>query len=205
MGLGTVLIVLASLVMAAGGVMTLVLAFRQSLGWGLLVLFVPFANIYFLFRFWPDTKRAVQVTLAGLGGLLLGIVVLMTSAAITGMRQGAARRAAASPTPEAEWPPAVVQPAATPTPLPQPPIGVVEPAPAPTPARPLPLSYAGDYLGRMVELVERDGRTLRVILHEVTADKLRVAEPYGGGGITYSVPRARYVGFRPLRPRSSSR
>lgn len=205
---GMIVIVVSSLAMTVAGIMTLVLAFRQSLGWGLLVLFVPFANLYFLFRFWPQTKRAVQVTLVGLGGLLLGIVVLMTSAAITGMRQGAAQRAAAAavrPTPEAAWPPVVAQPVATPTPLPELPIDAPEPTPMPTPVRPLSLAQADDYLGLMVELVERDGTTSRVILHEVTATQVRVAEPYGGGGITYSIPREKVVGFRPLRARSSAR
>lgn len=204
---GMIVIVVSSLAMTVAGIMTLVLAFRQSLGWGLLVLFVPFANVYVLVRFWPETKRAVQVTLAGLGGLLLGIVILMTSAAITGMRQGAAERAAAAarPTPEAAWPPVVAQPVATPTPLPELPIEAPEPTPEPVAPRPLALSQASDYLGLMVELVERDGTTSRVILHEVTATQVRVAEPYGGGGITYSIPREKVVGFRPLRPRSSAR
>lgn len=207
MVVGMILVWVSSLVMMAGGIMTLVLAFRVSVRWGLLVLFVPFANVYVLFRFWPDTKRAVQVSLAGLGGLVVGIIVLMTSAAITGMRQGAAARAAAEarPTPEAAWVPAIPQSVPTPTPLPELPIGIPEETPAPTPSRPLPLSQADEHLGRMVELVMRDGSTSRVILHEVTATHVRVAEPYGGGGITYSVPLARVAGFRPLRSRSAAR
>lgn len=212
MVLGMILIVVSSLVMTAGGIMTLVLAFRMSLGWGLLVLFVPFANVVFLFRFWPETRRAVRVQLAGLGALLVGIVILMTSAAITGMRQGAARREAEAarartPTPAVAWPPEVARPAAPPTatPLPEIPIGAPEPAPLPSPSRPLPLSQAGDFVGRMVDLVERDGKTVRVVIREVTESYVRVSEPYGGGGIAYSIPRERVVGFRPLRPRPTTR
>ena len=206
--IGTIVVFVASLAVMVAGIVTLVLAFRQSLGWGLLVLFVPFANLYFLFRLWPETKRVVQVMLVGLGGLLLGLVVLLTSAAITGSRQKAGQSAAAggrSSTPEAVWPPVVAQPAPTPTPLPELPIELPEPTPKPTLSRPLPLSQADDYLGLMVELVTRDGATSRVVLSEVTATHVRVAEPYGGGGITYSIPREKVVGFRPLRPRSPAR
>lgn len=207
MVLGTVLLVVAGLVLTVASIMTVVLAFRRSLGWGLLVLFVPFASVVFLYRFWPETRRAVQVTLAGFGGLVLGIVVLMAGAVLGGVRHGASQRAggAAHLTPEAPWPPAVATPEPTPTPLPELPIGAPEPTPTPTPVRPLPLSLADEYLGCMVELVERSGRTSRVILHEVSATHLRVSEPYGGGGIAYSVPRERIAGFRPLRPRSAAR
>ena len=45
----------------------------------------------------------------------------------------------------------------------------------------------------------RDGSSSRVVLHGVTAEHLKVAERYGGGGITYKVPRAKVKGIRLLK------
>jgi hypothetical protein len=44
----------------------IVLAFRFSTIWGLLVLFIPFAAIVFLIRNWQNAKWAFWVDLVGL-------------------------------------------------------------------------------------------------------------------------------------------
>ena len=50
----------------AGGVMFTIAAFRQSVVWGLCVLFgVPFASLLFLIKHWDEAKQAFGVQLLG--------------------------------------------------------------------------------------------------------------------------------------------
>lgn len=203
---GYFLLFVAWVLLVVGWIMTVVAAFRVSTTWGLLSLLVPFAAFVFLLRYWPETRTPVLLHLAGLGALVVGVGVLMGSAAMTGVRQGETFRGheALQPSPGDQgsgWPPVSSQLESLPTPvtLPEIPIGSPEPTPLPTPIRPLALSQIGPYLDRLVDLVEKDGTTSRVFVREVTPTHVKVAEPYGGGGITYSIPREKIVGFRPVR------
>jgi hypothetical protein len=64
-----------------GGVMLLVAAFRESLGQGLLVLFVPFYHIYFAIMHWKDTRNALVIMYIGsfinITGLIIGGAALL--------------------------------------------------------------------------------------------------------------------------------
>lgn len=203
---GTFLLVVASALLLVGWVLTLVAAFRVSTTWGLLSLFVPLAAFVFLFRYWPETRVPALLHLAGLGALVVGMAVVVGAGAITAGRQAESsyRSEGAQPSSSDQgsgWPPVSSQLESLPTPVPLPeiPIGYPEPTPLPTPTRPLALSQIGPYLDRLVELVEKDGTTSRVFVREVTPTHVKVAEPYGGGGITYSIPREKIQGFRPVR------
>lgn len=57
------------LISAVGGVWLLVAAFRTSLLWGFLTLFVPLAGIVFVFAHWDEAKRPFLVSLAGIAVL----------------------------------------------------------------------------------------------------------------------------------------
>ena len=70
-----VLIALGLLLMLAGGVWGIVVAFRRSVVWGLCYLFVPFAAMVFLVVAWADAKRAFFVNVLGL--LLVCSVLLL--------------------------------------------------------------------------------------------------------------------------------
>lgn len=63
--LGMLLLFAAGLVAFVGGVMFLIAAFRVSAMWGLLVLFVPFAGLVFLVKYWEEAKRPFLINLAG--------------------------------------------------------------------------------------------------------------------------------------------
>ena len=65
------LLVSAGLASLVGAIMFTVAAFRRSKLWGLAVLFIPFAALFFLVKHWPDVKIAVIVIS---GGLLLSSV-----------------------------------------------------------------------------------------------------------------------------------
>lgn len=69
--------ILGIIVSAAGGIWLLVLAFKRSIVWGLVVLFVPFASLVFVVKYWNETKTAFLVSLGGYvvyAGMFYGMV-----------------------------------------------------------------------------------------------------------------------------------
>ena len=71
----TTIFCVGSLVTFVGTIMFLVAAFRQSVLWGLAVLFLPFANIVFLIKYWYEAKKAFFIQLIGVGISIIGIIV----------------------------------------------------------------------------------------------------------------------------------
>lgn len=199
-----ILAVAGALVATVGGIMLLVAAFEVSVGWGLLVLLVPFGNLVFIIQFWPRTRQATFLQLAGIGlGVLALLAFLLAVGGESGPSRGTYQPPAQAGGSGSEWPPRTVEHPtavpATPTALPEIPMGVTGPTAEPTVLRMVPTSRADEHLGEFVELVMRDGSVSRVVLHEVTDEHLRVSERYGGGGITYTVPRAKVKGIRLLK------
>ncbi len=66
-------IVIGCLAAGIGGIMTIVAAFRQSVLWGLAVLFLPLANFVFTVMHWAEAKKGLFVSLAGCGLVALGL------------------------------------------------------------------------------------------------------------------------------------
>jgi hypothetical protein len=67
------LVALAGLAVVAqlvGGVWLLVLAFQESVAWGLLSLFVPCSQIVFIAQHWQKAKRPALLSMGGAGALL---------------------------------------------------------------------------------------------------------------------------------------
>ena len=73
----TVLVLLGMgfLVAAVGGIMVLVAAFRQSIGWGLVALFVPCGHLVFTVKHWAEAKKGTLLSLFGTA--LIGGAVFM--------------------------------------------------------------------------------------------------------------------------------
>lgn len=69
------LILAGFLVNAVCGVMIIVKAFRVSTGWGLAVMFLPFASLVFIINHWSDTKNAFLGGLAGMVLVVMGVIV----------------------------------------------------------------------------------------------------------------------------------
>ena len=59
------LIIIGALASLVGGIWFLVVAFRQSVVWGLVVIFVPFASLVFLVKYWREAKTSFFVQLIG--------------------------------------------------------------------------------------------------------------------------------------------
>ena len=53
------------LIALVGGIMVLVAAFRQSIGWGLVSLFVPCGNLVFTVVHWEEAKKGALISLVG--------------------------------------------------------------------------------------------------------------------------------------------
>jgi glutaredoxin 3 len=69
-----VLLLLGGAIMAVGGVMQLVAAFRQSLWWGVASLFVPMASMVFVIMHWAEAKAGFLTGLVGAALLAGGLV-----------------------------------------------------------------------------------------------------------------------------------
>lgn len=74
MSLLTILVLLASfIVMIVTGIMCIVAAFRQSIVWGLVYLFVPFGSLVFIILHWHDVRSAFLTNLAAAVVFVLAI------------------------------------------------------------------------------------------------------------------------------------
>lgn len=73
------LMVLGLIVAIVGGVMFTVAAFRRSVGWGLAVIFVPFASFVFLVKWWDETKRSFGIQIAGTVLIILAVLIAPAS------------------------------------------------------------------------------------------------------------------------------
>jgi hypothetical protein len=74
------LIILGFVVNAIAGVVILIKAFKVSVGWGLAVMFLPFAALFFVIKNWDDTKTPFLVGIGGGVLMFLGIFATATTA-----------------------------------------------------------------------------------------------------------------------------
>lgn len=73
--MGSLLLILGSILMIGGGIWLLVVAFQESLLWGLGCLLVPFVGLVFVIMNWSESKNPFFVQLAGLVLGVLGVVI----------------------------------------------------------------------------------------------------------------------------------
>jgi hypothetical protein len=74
-----IVLIVGYLISIVGGFMVIFAAFRESALWGLACLFIPFASLVFLIKFWDAGKRGFFVSLAGLGVCVIaGVGLFMT-------------------------------------------------------------------------------------------------------------------------------
>lgn len=69
-----VIIGLGLLVSVAGGIMFLIASFKESVWWGLAVLFLPFAAMVFLFMHWGAAKKGFLTQVLGFSICLVACV-----------------------------------------------------------------------------------------------------------------------------------
>ena len=74
--LGSVAVWAGCLLALVGAVTFIIGAFRESILWGLGVLFVPFVSLIYLILCWPTAKRPFFWQLTGIALVILGAFVL---------------------------------------------------------------------------------------------------------------------------------
>ncbi|MDY0223293.1 MAG: hypothetical protein RBR67_19375 [Desulfobacterium sp.] len=67
-----ILVYLGLFIFVAGGIGTLIVAFKTSVWWGLGCLFIAPVSLLFLFMNWSLAKKPFFLQLAGAGIMLLG-------------------------------------------------------------------------------------------------------------------------------------
>ena len=73
--MGTILIAVGGIVCLIGGIWFLIVAFRESVVWGLLCLFVPFAALAFLIKHFGDAAKPFGLNILGSILLIIGSVI----------------------------------------------------------------------------------------------------------------------------------
>lgn len=63
--LGTAVMVIGYLIALVGGIWIIVIAFQDSIAWGLGCLFVPCVQLIFAFTHWEDTKVPFLISVGG--------------------------------------------------------------------------------------------------------------------------------------------
>lgn len=74
--IGIILFVIGIIISAFAGIWFLVVAFKESVIWGLCCLFLPFASLIFLFVHWSEAKRPFLWSLLAIIPLVAGAMLM---------------------------------------------------------------------------------------------------------------------------------
>jgi hypothetical protein len=85
--LGMILTAIGGIMAVVGGIWVIVLAFRSSILWGLLSLFISPVAIYFAIKNWAIAKRPFLIEIAGVVIMIIGIA--LSSTGMTGAEAAA--------------------------------------------------------------------------------------------------------------------
>lgn len=81
-----ILAIVGMLVMGVGGlvscIMLLIVAFKESVVWGLASFFVPFVIFYFVFTHWEDSKKGFLISVGGFAAMIAGAIIMTMGAAL---------------------------------------------------------------------------------------------------------------------------
>jgi hypothetical protein len=196
----------------AGSIWLVVVAFRKGGPlWGFLTLLVPFANVVFAVKFWPEARKPF------LASVVPGVACALCCFAAGGMaasamggemarqvqeemqreqaRRSVSPRPSEAPAPEAPLP---VGEERAPEPAPFV-LNTLPPPPAPAPAfdpetitrdgyAPVPFGDAKKYVGRAAKLVTRSGRTHRGTIVSARPGSVELEQYLGAGSIAVQFP-----------------
>ncbi|WP_201616240.1 hypothetical protein [Psychrobacter immobilis] len=79
---GIALFFIALIICIIYGIKLIIIAFQESTAWGLMYLFVPFANLYFVFTRWEKTKSPFLKTLIAIPLLIIGAMLVPMQSAV---------------------------------------------------------------------------------------------------------------------------
>ena len=78
--LGSILMGVGGIVALIGGIWFLIIAFQESVLWGLGCIFVPFVSLIFLIMHWDKAGKPFLIQLAGIVPMVMGTVMMGPSA-----------------------------------------------------------------------------------------------------------------------------
>lgn len=205
------LLALGGILYLCGWVMLVVLGFKKSLGWGLVVLFLSWIFIpliVFLIKYWDEARLGFLVMVGGLLASGVGGFILVGSVATSAMAEfesfeipqsGTVEQTVDEPYPAFEPEPTEIEVEPEP-PDEQPPDKEPEPdRPPPAGAvlgervewQPIDsMDALAAYEGEVVKLQMTDGTEITVTLDAVRGDVLQVTQRVGGGAMGYSVEKS---------------
>ena len=73
--IGVILLVIASIMCIIYSIKLIVIAFQESVLWGLLYLFLPFANLYFIITRWAECSSAFLRSLIAVAFMIVGALM----------------------------------------------------------------------------------------------------------------------------------
>jgi hypothetical protein len=73
--IGTILIVIGAVIGLVFGIQLLILAFRESIWWGLGYIFVPLVALIFVIMHWEDTKTPFLRGLIAIPFYIIGVML----------------------------------------------------------------------------------------------------------------------------------
>jgi hypothetical protein len=217
MGFLFLLVMLLSLVSSVAFIWLLVLAFRESVLWGLGVLFVPFFFIFFAIKYWDGAKRpfliytgsavTMVIVFVAMGGMMIGSAAAAASEEMT-FSAGAAPAISSGESSSAAQPPrSVPQPAGAPSAATQqrelpgmPSVrGPVYSSSSDLVAaassqgalsyNEIPVRQAGNYVGQSMRIHGTDGTDTHGRLKSAEADVLVFERHLGSGTFAFEVPK----------------
>ncbi len=80
---GVGLVGLGGLIAGIFGILLMIEAFKVSVLWGLAYLFIPFASLVFIVKYWDLAKRPFLMSLIGFVPMMLGFVLMTVGASST--------------------------------------------------------------------------------------------------------------------------
>lgn len=79
---GIALFFIALLICLIYGIKLIIIAFQESAVWGLMYLFLPFANLYFIITRWEKTKSPFLKTLIAVPLFIISMMLMPIQSAI---------------------------------------------------------------------------------------------------------------------------
>ena len=78
--MGDILSLLGIVLTFVGGIWIVVIAFKEHIGWGLAVFFIPFVILYYAITRWATCKTPFLIFLAGFVIMIVGAVIFGATA-----------------------------------------------------------------------------------------------------------------------------
>lgn len=76
--IGLILVIIAMIIAFIYSIKLIIIAFQESILWGLLYLFLPFANLYFIITRWGECRDPFLKSLLAIPFIIVGAILVST-------------------------------------------------------------------------------------------------------------------------------